>query len=138
MKFSVKLREEKDINNYNDLKYLDFFFGESDEFDIKFKAGKEVNNEFIKKAENNIKVFKLEELYDFHKDHVAELIKKNMIYNKDRIKELYQNFNQLFNSKDDIVRMIVSNYITEDNLDKRVLAKLTKDICEELNLFDYT
>ena len=140
MKFNVLFKRKDEIDSYKNLKYLDFFFGNSDEFDIKLKEkhNKKIDDKIIEKAKNNKKVFKLEELYQFHKDRVAELIKKNIVYSEKRINELHKDFPQLFRNKEDVLKMIISNYISEDDLDKRILAKLTKDICEELELFNYS
>ena len=77
----------------------------------------------------------MKKVYQSHKDYIRELIRKAIVYNESRIDELFNEYEgTLFKSREDVVSMIVSNYIDDEDLDKRVLAKLTKDISEELGL----
>lgn len=143
---------KSDGENSYDLNYL---FGSSDNFEIKLLLDEEeLKNDLIKRSiEKNIKinldekikkfkdridkskeVFNIEEVYDSNKDYVRELIKKAIIYNESRIDELYDQYPELFNSRAEVLNMVVSNYIDIDDLGKRPLAKLTRDICNELGL----
>lgn len=121
--------ESKNKETY-DISYL---LGNSDNFKIEIKP-ENPESEIGKKIDNSIKTFRLEELYNFHKDYVRELIKKAIIYNESRIDELYTQYPELFSSRNEVVQMVVSNYISDEELGKRPLSKLTKDICEELGL----
>jgi hypothetical protein len=78
----------------------------------------------------NLEVFKLEELYKQHKDLVLELLIKKAYYPKSYIDEL-KSFGF---SEDEVYRYLVCNYKNDDDLHKRPLSKLIKDISEELNL----
>jgi len=138
-KFSIKLTndseneidqiKEKLIKEYDS----DVFYGNSDNFIIHFNIQEHSKNS--EKIKNSITTFKLRKVYQYHKDYVRELIKKSIIYNESRIDELYREYEgTLFNSREDVIQMIVSNYIDDEKLDKRVLSKLTKDICEELGI----
>jgi len=80
--------------------------------------------------EANIDLFKLEELYKQHKDVVLELFIKKAYYPESYIKEL----SDFGFSKDEIYRYLFSNYNQEDDLHKRPLSKLIKDISHELGL----
>ncbi|WP_041606984.1 hypothetical protein [Halanaerobium praevalens] len=78
LKFTIKIKENQKTNN-EDLKYdLDFFYGDSEQFEINFKESikKESDKDLIRKAKNNAEIFKIKELYNSHKNHIAELIKK--------------------------------------------------------------
>jgi len=78
----------------------------------------------------NRKTFKLDELYKQHKDTVLELLVKKAYYPKSYIKELSSfGFNE-----DEIYRYLFSNYKQDNDLHKRPLSKLTKDISQELGL----
>ena len=88
-------------------------------FDIKFET-----------INKNIEVFKLEELYKQHKDIVLELLMKKAYYPKSYIEEL-KNFGF---SEDEVYRYLLCNYKKEEDLHKRPLSKLIKDISEELGL----
>ncbi len=82
------------------------------------------------KAIKNIDIFKLKELYSQHKDEVLELLVKKAYYPESYIKELeFFGFNQ-----DEIYRYLFSNYSQENDLHKRPLSKLTRDISKELGL----
>jgi len=84
----------------------------------------------LKGNQDNIKLFKLEELYKQHKDIVLELLIKKAYYPQSYINELSKfGFN-----KDEIYRYLFSNYKQDDDLHKRPLSKLIKDISQELGL----
>lgn len=133
-KFSINLNNIEGVEEYKIKKYNpDVLAGNSDDFliDIKFDE----NGELAEKIKNSIEIFKLKKVYQSHKDYIRELIRKAIVYNESRIDELFNEYEgSLFNSREDVVSMIVSNYIDDEDLDKRVLAKLTKDISEELGL----
>jgi len=80
----------------------------------------------------------LKEIYSHYKDIVGDLYEKAYIYNKSRKDELLkiqtENGNLLFNDKNELNRLLAGNYISEDDLLKRPLSKLTKDISEQLKL----
>ena len=80
---------------------------------------------------DNKKMFSLEELYSQHKDVIVELLIKKAYYPQSYIDELSKfGFNQ-----DEIYRYLLCNYKQENDLHKRPLSKLIKDISEELGLY---
>jgi hypothetical protein len=84
----------------------------------------------------NYNVFRLEALYQQnHQEDVRELIQRAIIYNKSFSKSLFEQYTDLFDNEYDARRTMLANYTTTDGLEKRPLAKLTKDICEELGVF---
>lgn len=88
-----------------------------------------------KQIQGNMDTFKLNERYQNHKDYALELIHKNIVYNEDYINSLYQQYEgTLFKNREDVLRLITTNYIEEQDLGKRPLAKLTKDLVEDLDL----
>ena len=91
-----------------------------DSFEIEFKNQNE-----------NINIFKLDELYKQHKDIVVDLLMKKAYYPKSYIEELEKSFGF---TKDEIYRYLLNNYKKEEDLHKRPLSKLIKDISEELDL----
>jgi 5-methylcytosine-specific restriction endonuclease McrA len=111
-KFSIS-PENIDFFNVENKKY-DF-----DSFEIELYGNKA-----------NLEVFKLEELYKQHKNIVLELLIKKVYYPKSYIDELKKfGFND-----DEIYRYLVCNYKNKEDLHKRPLSKLIKDISEELQL----
>lgn len=90
-----------------------------DDFEININGNKE-----------NLDVFRLEELYKQHKDIVLELLIKKAYYPKSYIQEL-KGFGF---SEDEVYRYLFCNYKKDEDLHKRPLSKLIKDISEELKL----
>ncbi|MGK0468753.1 MAG: hypothetical protein ACJAX4_004093 [Clostridium sp.] len=129
----IDRKENMEKLKYNDRYDIGYLLGNSDNFKIEIKPGNP-ESEMGKKIINSIDTFHIEKLYNFHKDYVRELIKKAIIYNESRIEELYTQYPELFSSREEVLQMVVSNYISDEDLGKRPLAKLTKDICEELRL----
>lgn len=114
----------------NDFKFsitpesIDFFNVENKKYDF--------NSFEIELCGNkaNLEIFKLEELYKQHKDVVLELLIKKAYYPQSYIDEL-KGFGF---SEDEIYRYLLGNYKKDEDLHKRPLSKLIKDISEELDL----
>lgn len=116
---------------------VDFINGKASSYRLKFKKGAASiwSDEKVRAAVNNIFTFQLSTLYNIHKDYIDEIIQKSIVYNTEYVNSLYEQFaGTLFRNKEDVYRMILSNYISEENYSKRVLAKLTTDISKELDL----
>lgn len=113
----------------HEIKSDDFKFS----FDIKF-----INNfppKLVEKIDINDEYFKLEDFYKHHGDVVHELYTK--LYREDT----KEHFNALRKSlsgigfdEAEIHRFITCGYLDDEELHKRPLSKLIKDISEELEL----
>ena len=104
------------------------FYHSVDGFEVKLETED-------KRAENNIKCFELDTLYENHKDIILELIQKEAIYNESYLDELLTQYEgTLFKNKEDLQRLISAGYISDDEIGKRPLSKLVKDISDELGL----
>ncbi|MCO5948311.1 HNH endonuclease [Mucilaginibacter flavidus] len=127
------------VRNPYDIKNSDF------KFRYEIKTGNVLNTltdsqsialSFSKKINGNLKMFKLQELYDKHKDHVVELI----VLSKSKYVETYREYLRSYKEKglkfsdNEIDRMIMGNYVSEIELHKRPLAKLYHDIGKQLGL----
>lgn len=66
-------------------------------------------------------------------DIVIELILKYIHYPESYVKEL-ADFGY---TKEEVYRFVFSNYLNENNLSKKPLSRLTRDIANELTLLDY-
>jgi len=79
-----------------------------------------------------IDVFELNGRYEYHKYKVIEMINKRKQYPDSRIKELADLIQK---TEEDVKKDLFGEYLFEDNdLLKRPLSKLTKDIANELGL----
>jgi len=84
---------------------------------------------------HDFKTIELFKLYAHHKDIVLELIQKSVMYNESYIEELMKNYEgTLFKNEEDLLRLIFGGYIADEDLGKRPLSKLTKDILEQLEI----
>jgi len=89
----------------------------------------------IKKVKEHIEVFNLESLYAEHKDVVSELLQKRVVYSDSYIDELFKQYEgTLFKNREDLLRLITCGYVSDDEIGKRPLSKLIKDISAELGL----
>ncbi len=116
---------------------VSFVNGLPSSFKIRYKVDrtKISTNSDIKRILRSSNSFRIIPLYNKHIDYVAEIIQKSIAYNEDYYTTLFNDFQgNLFNTIDDVKKMVLSNYISEEELGKRVLAKLTKDIAEELGI----
>lgn len=105
--------------------------GRSDEMNIKILERVDVGKQARIKRQKNF--FKLERIYTEHSDVVQEIILKAHISNQGYFKWLQKKFGGGV-SEEDLYRLALGNYSDENQLDKRVLSKLTLDIAKELNL----
>lgn len=116
----------------NDLVNFDFYLKGMDFLYNSKDIGIEI--EESKQFEQNIKVLKLCEVYQIHSDIVQDCIKKAIMFNPEYLDYLYAEYCTLFESKNELYKIVFGNYINEDSFGERPLAKLTHDIIE--NLFE--
>lgn len=126
---------DDDINKINITYWLNDmkFYNVKSIKDLTFESEKSIEIEIENMPNSNKKVFQLERLYQEHTDIVIELILRHLHYPQSYIEEL----SSFGYNKEEIYRFIFSNYLNKENLSKRPLSKLTKDIAEELNLLSY-
>lgn len=119
-----------------DVKKADFINGVKKDYNLSLKPLDGIDPTLVKKAMENAKVFKHEHLYDRHKDLVSELIQRAYYYTDSRIKELRELSNgegkPLFQDEEEIKRFITGVYTEAQDLGKRPMSKLIKDISEDL------
>lgn len=83
--------------------------------------------------EHNKAVF-LTQRYKHRKDLVLEAIHKKQMYSDEYIDQLYAKYKgTIFTSKEDVLRYVSGNYVTDDGFLKRPFSKLNKDIWEQLD-----
>lgn len=85
-----------------------------------------------KRMYSNINTLKLKSQYEIHKDIVQELFKNKLIYTETKLNEIQKDFSGLFTNEEDMKRTLFGNYLNENELHRRPLAKLISDIYNEL------
>lgn len=108
------------------IKSLDFMSSLEQKGSLKVKFNKQ-------KTENN-NLFKLSELYEKHEDHVLELIIKSKLKYSEKYRDYLKSYRGLSYTNSEIDRLIIGNYIELNELHKRPLSKLYRDIGLELGL----
>ncbi len=122
-KFKVKL---KDATFYYNTKGFDLTLEVKDK---KSKEGRAIIHDSC--------ILKLDKIYKHNKDIVLQQIQQHFVYNESYIDELFQQYEgSIFKNREDVVSLIFSNFITDEQLAHRPLAKLTKDINEQFDFDD--
>lgn len=85
-----------------------------------------------KQLDGNIKVFKIAETYQGHKDIVRDIVRKFYMSDGRYMESLLKSFPQI-GSYEELYRLAFGNYFNDEDLDQRVLSKLTKDIVKSLD-----
>jgi len=88
--------------------------------------------DIVKEFKKNADEFGLEDLYSNHNDIAREIWLKGKVYSEDRIKDLLASFPDLFDSEKEISQIIMGNHLDEEDLGKRPLSKLTRDIARDV------
>ena len=146
-KIKLDKDDEEYINPYDDrfnmnknmkfsLELIDSTFYHSEKgFNIDYEYNKKISDDEKNRIENNLDDFELKDLYQNHKDIILELIQKQAIYNDSYLYELLSQYEgTLFKNREDLQRLITCGYISDDEINKRPLSKLIKDISKELEL----
>lgn len=88
------------------------------------------------KVNSHKSVFNLDSLYANHKDIVQELIQKSQIYPESYIDDLEKHYvGKVFNSSDELLRLITGGHVTDEEINQRPLNKLVKDISQQLEIY---
>ncbi|NFS29448.1 hypothetical protein FDF12_04050 [Clostridium botulinum] len=89
-------------------------------------------NESIK-YKDNVTALGLRDLYKLHNDVVQEILKKAIAL-KGYSHSLNNSFKNLFKDQDEVSRIIIGNYVKEEDFYKRPLAKMMSDISRKVGI----
>lgn len=96
-------------------------------------APKDVDKLKLAKCRRNAALFQLEPIYtESHSAEVAEIVYKHHVSNGSYLRSLAETFPRI-GGRDELYRLAFGNYYQEGDFDKRPLAKLTRDIFDQLN-----
>ena len=116
--------------NTDDLLSFDYFVTGMDYLSDNKQIGIEID--CTGAFQSNVKALKLREVYQIHSDIVQECIKKAIMFNPEYLTNLFNTYNGLFESEEELYRIVFGNYMEESSYGKRPLSKLTKDILSKL------
>ena len=91
------------------------------------------NSHLESKATKQNERLHLTELYSEHGDYIADILKNYHINTPARIEELFQCFPDIFSTLDEVRNTVFLSRMEQNQWGKRPLAKLTHDICSELD-----
>lgn len=116
--------------NTDDLLSFDFYIAGIECLSDNKQIGIEID--CSRQFESNVRKLKLREVYQIHSDIVQECIKKAIMFNPEYMADLFNTYNGLFESEEELYRIVFGNYVEEPSYGKRPLSKLTKDILSKL------
>lgn len=114
----------------DELLSFDFYIAGIDYLSDNKQIGIEID--CSREFESNVRELKLRDVYQIHSDIVQECIKKTIMFNPEYITDLFNTYNGLFESEEELYRIVFGNYMEESSYGKRPLSKLTKDILSKL------
>lgn len=135
-------KEEKDPLDAGN-KIINPYLINTDDFKFSFDLQKVSAKDFVRvklKCPSNgyNELFKLDRLYEKHNDHVEELIFKSEVKYpqsyRENVGKMFMNANSSNKYNIDFQRFLIGNYVKDDELHKRPLAKLYRDIAQQLKL----
>ncbi|OGS75566.1 MAG: hypothetical protein A3G95_00990 [Flavobacteria bacterium RIFCSPLOWO2_12_FULL_31_7] len=115
-----------------------------EEIDLKFSYWIESVNKYVfhikrlfpSKEHNTIIAFKIEEIYETHRDEINDLVRLRKLYSIDyllKLKGLLRSVDSNV-SMDEIYRLAFGAHYDKENFSKRPLSKMKRDILEELGM----
>lgn len=88
----------------------------------------------IKNSNENVSRLGIEEIYNLHKDIVADIITKAQAYNEIFYQSLVDSYRGLGKTPEEIYRLIWGTYMNPQDYGLRPLSKFTKDVLDELGI----
>lgn len=105
--------------------------GSADEYNITIVEKPYVEKKLVERCKKTIQSLHLDKLYNKHNDYIRDIIYKAYVYNDDYFLSLVKKFPLLFSNVQDAKNFVYTNYLDEENWDKRILSKLTHDIVDD-------
>lgn len=108
---------------------LDSITGQNTFFDLEVSVNPTAVN--IRKIENSIEMFNLNEVYESHKDFVRELMYKNFVYSNTYKEQLNKLFSNMKLNPSEINLFLYGSRLDAKELNTRPLSKLAFDVINE-------
>lgn len=88
---------------------------------------------FFERAENEIRMLNINELYSAHNGYVCEIFRQRYIFGPPYIDSLVTSFPELFRNSEDVRAMLYMKRIDSESIGSSPLDKLTRDINIEID-----
>lgn len=121
------------------LNYLTGTRGAEKEFEVSLektpavKDVERINPGFSKRAENEINVLGLSELYTTHNSYVLNIFRQRWIFGEPYVQELLHAYPELFHDPSEVRSMLYLKSIDKESIGRNPLDKLTRDIDYEID-----
>ncbi len=128
-RFVREFYTKKRSSSSRSLNYTDAILGSTSKFKIKIIPGVEKNHIDYKvieeRVKKNVEMFRLEDVYRYHKPYVQEMIIKERIYTEAYKQQLLKNFPKIFRDKSELESFFI---VSDDNVKSKILSKMSNDI----------
>lgn len=114
------------------------------EIDMRFSYWIEGSNKYLfqikrpnpSKEHNTINAFKIEEIYETHRDEINDLVRLRRLYSIDYLFKLKGLLTKVDSnvSMEELYRLAFGAHYNQDDFSKRPLSKMKRDILEELGM----
>ncbi|HBG3257033.1 TPA: hypothetical protein KP562_001216 [Clostridioides difficile] len=88
------------------------------------------------KAKDYLNMFKIEALYNYHRNQASDLLKKKLIYSDEYLENMYKYFGNSFSSFDEMKELVIGYTILKENINDEPLAKFKRDISKQLGFIE--
>ncbi|MED3025267.1 MULTISPECIES: hypothetical protein [Bacillus cereus group] len=110
--------------------YVQAILGESEDFELKIRPSFNENDKkkeevIRKKVKGNIELFRLNEVYNFHKTHIQKMVLNARVYDNVYRKQLICSFPEIFKSEEELLSLV---QYTSEEMKYTILGKMTTDI----------
>jgi len=95
-----------------------------------------IKRPFPSKEHNTVEAFKIEQIYETHRDEINDLVRLRRLYSLDyllKLKSLLKSVDSNI-SMEEIYRLAFGTHYKNENFSKRPLSKMKRDILEELGM----
>ncbi|MFT8340854.1 MAG: hypothetical protein ABF652_05395 [Clostridium beijerinckii] len=124
---------DKDIDDYMYFDYYPLssnsFYGQ-DEVKIELKEKDNVDKDVIRKFRNNLRIFQVEELYQYHTDLVKLMLKKRMVFTDKYLDNFYNKYRTIFKSREEMINILFGSTFEGD--EDSPFSKLKKDMINQI------
>ncbi|HFK1452944.1 MULTISPECIES: hypothetical protein [Bacillus cereus group] len=122
--FHEYVKFKRELTTENTIDYFSTIIGETNNFNIVLEFSN-VPREMQDRYKNHAMLFRINDIYQFHKRYVRDLILKSRVYTDVYKNQLKSSYSKLFNSNEELDQILIPK---DDDINNIILSKLTRDI----------